>query len=80
MDEKTEIKKLYEHAKDYFGDDEDIFIYKCKKCKKLDPVPGFVVGEQIGFLRFIGKKKSIPKMECPYCNGTMLPIDIDFLK
>lgn len=80
MDEKKEIKKLYEHAKDYFGNEENIFIYKCKKCKKLDPVPGFVVGEQIGFLRFIGKKNSIPKMQCPYCNGTMLPIDIDFLK
>lgn len=80
MDEKKEIKRLLEHAKDYFGDDEDIFIYKCKKCKKLDPVPGFIVHEQAGFLKFIGKKKSIPNMQCPYCNGTMLPIDIDNLK
>ena len=45
MDDKKEIKKFYEHVKDYFGDEEDIFIYKCKKCKKLDPIPRFDVGE-----------------------------------
>ena len=49
MNEKKEIKKLYEHAKDYFGDEEEIFIYKCKKCKKLDPVPGFVVESKLVF-------------------------------
>ncbi len=73
-DEKKEIEKLLKQAKDYFGKDEKIYIFKCKKCHKLDPVPGFIVSEQMGFLRFI-KKKDTPKMECPYCNGTMVPIE-----
>ncbi len=73
-DEKKEIKRLLKQAQDYFGKDEKIYIFKCKKCHKLDPVPGFIVSEQMGFLRFI-KKKDTPKMECPYCNGTMVPIE-----
>lgn len=80
MDEREEIKKLLENAQSYFGKDENIFIYKCKKCKKLDPVPGFIVNEHAGFLKFIGKKKCMPNMECPFCNGSMVPIDIDNLK
>ncbi len=73
-DEKKEIKRLLKQAQDYFGKDEKIYIFKCKKCHKLDPVPGFIVSEQMGFLRFI-KKTDTPKMECPYCNGTMVPIE-----
>ena len=53
-----------------------IYIFKCKKCHKLDPVPDFIVNECMGFLKFI-KKKSTPKMDCPYCGSTMLPIDLD---
>ena len=34
----------------------------------------FIVNEQVGFLKFM-KRKSIPKMECPYCNGTMIVKD-----
>ncbi len=74
MSEEKEAEILLKQAQDYFGKDETIYIFKCKKCGKLDPVPAFVVGEHIGFLKFIGKK-SIPKMECPYCNGTMIPKD-----
>jgi len=73
-DEKKEIERLLKQAQDYFGKDEKIYIFKCKKCHKLDPVPGFIVSEQLGFLKFI-KKKDTPKMECPYCNGTMVPIE-----
>ena len=73
MSEKKEIKKLLEEGKNYFGKDETIYIFKCKKCGKLDPVPSFVVSEHAGFLKFI-RKKSVPKMECPYCNGTMISI------
>lgn len=72
--EEKEIKRLLEHAQDYFGKDEKIYIFKCKKCHKLDPVPSFIIDEHMGFLKFI-KKKDIPKMECPYCNGTMIPIE-----
>ena len=50
----------------------DFLLYK--KCHKLDPAPRFVVNEHMGFLKFI-KKKDTPKMECPYCNGTMIPIE-----
>ncbi len=74
IDEKQEIERLLKNAQDYFGKDETIYIFKCKKCHKLDPVPGFIISEQLGFLKFI-KKKDTPKMECPYCNGTMVPIE-----
>ncbi len=73
-DEKKEIERLLKQAQDYFGEDEKIYIFKCKKCHKLDPVLCFIVSEQMGFLRFI-KKKDTPKMECPYYNGTMVPIE-----
>ncbi len=72
-DEKDEIERLLKQAQNYFGKDEKIYIFKCKKCHKLDPVPSFIVNEQLGFLKFI-KKKGTPKMDCPYCNGTMVPI------
>lgn len=72
-DEK-EIERLKKYAQEYFGKDEIVYIYKCKKCHKLDPVPGFIVSEQIGFLKFINKKAN-PKMDCPYCGGPMLPIE-----
>lgn len=51
-----------------------IYIFKCKKCNKLDPVPSFIIDEHMEFLEFI-KKKDTPKMEYPYCNGTMIPIE-----
>lgn len=75
MNEDKEILKVLKQGQDYFGKEEKIYIYKCKKCHKLDPVPGFVVSEQMGFMKFIKKKVSMPKMECPYCNGIMLPIN-----
>ena len=74
INEEKEIKKILKQAQSYFGKDEKIYIFKCKKCHKLDPVPGFVIGEHMGFLKFI-KKKDTPKMECPYCNGTMITIE-----
>lgn len=55
--EDKEIKKLLKEAQDYFGKDEKIYIFKCKKCHKLDPVPSFVVNEHMGFLKFIKKRK-----------------------
>ena len=73
--EVKEIKKILKEAQDYFGKDEKIYIFKCKKCHKLDPVPSFVVSEQMGFLKFI-KRKSTLEMDCPYCGGTMLPLDL----
>ena len=45
------------------------------KISQLGSAPVVIIGEHLGFLNFI-KKKSIPKMECPYCGGTMLPIDL----
>ena len=73
--EEKQIKKILKEAQDYFGKDEKIYIFKCKRCHKLDPVPDFIVNECVGFLNFI-EKKSTPKMECPYCGGTMLPIGL----
>ena len=55
INEEKKIKKLLEQAQSYFGKDEKIYIFKCKKCHKLDPVPGFVIGEHMGFLKFIKK-------------------------
>lgn len=72
--EEKEIKRLLESAQSYFGKDEKIYIFKCTKCHKLDPVPSFILNEHMGFLKFI-KKKDKPKMDCPYCGNTMLPID-----
>lgn len=73
MNDDKEIKRLLLEAQSYFGKDETIYIFKCQNCGKLDPVPSFIVMEHIGFLSFIGKKR-IPKMECPYCNGSMISI------
>ena len=50
--------------------------FQCKKCKKYDPVPGFIVSEQIGFLKF-SKQKATPEMQCPFCGGKSYPIDND---
>lgn len=74
-DEKKEIQRMLKEAQNYFGKDEKIYIYKCKKCCKLDPVPSFIVNEQLGILKFM-KKKASPEMECPYCGGKSFPIDI----
>ena len=71
----SEEEQLLKEAQSYFGKDIKITIFKCKKCNKLDPVPDFIIDEFGGFNKFIGKKKSIPKTECPYCNGTMIPKD-----
>lgn len=73
--EDKEIKKLLKEAKDYFGKDEKIYIFKCKKCHKLDPVPSFVVNEHMEFLKFI-KKESTSEMDCSYCGGTMFALDL----
>ena len=48
--EEREIKKILKEAQDYFGKDEKIYIFKCQKCHKLDPVPDFIVNECMGFL------------------------------
>ena len=48
-------------------------LFKCPECGKLDPVPSFVVNEQLGFLKFINKKKSF-EMECSYCGKPSFPI------
>ena len=45
------------------------------KISQLGSAPGVIIGEHPGFLNFT-KKKSTPKMECPYCGGTMLHIDL----
>lgn len=74
MNEEKEIKKLLKQAQDYFGKDETIYIFKCKKCGKLDPVPSFVLSEGFSINKLF-RKKSIPKTECPYCGGTMFPVD-----
>ena len=63
-------------AQNYFCEDEKIYIFQCKKCKKYDPVPGFIVSEQISFLKF-SKQKNTPEVQCPYCGGKSYPIDID---
>ena len=52
-----------------------IYIFKCNKCHKMNPVSGFLVGEQICFLKFV-KKKHIPKFVRPFCDATTYPIDI----
>lgn len=78
MEDKKIIEDMIKYAKNYFGDDEKIYIYKCKKCKKYDPVPGFVVNEQLGFLKF-SKQKISYEMECPYCGGKSFPIDLNNL-
>ncbi len=73
MANEKQIEKVLKDGISYFGKDETIYVYECKKCHKLDPVPGFVIGEQLGFLKFIKAKKSY-EMECPYCGGPSFPI------
>ena len=41
--EKKKLRKILKEAQDYFGKDEKIYIFKCKRCHKLDPVPDFIV-------------------------------------
>lgn len=48
-----EIKKLLKEKQDYFEKNEKIYIFKYKKCHKLDSAPHFVVNKQIRFLKFI---------------------------
>lgn len=76
-DEKI-IKDMLKQAQNYFGKDEKIYIYQCKKCKKYDPVPGFVVSEQLGFLRF-SKQKVSYEMEFPYYGSKSFPINLNSL-
>ena len=73
MNKEKQINDLINSAKNYFGDDEKIYIYECTKCHKLDPVPSFIVNEQLGLLKFM-KKKASPNMDCPYCGETSVPI------
>lgn len=73
MNNEKEINRLLEQGQSYFGRDEKIYIFKCKKCNKMDPVPSFIVNEHMGFLNFFNKKDS-PKMDCPFCGGTSIPI------
>lgn len=73
IDRDNEIIQMIKYAKSYFGSDETIYIYECNKCHKLDPVPGFIVNEQLGFLKFIKQKKSY-EMQCPYCGKKSFPI------
>ena len=73
MTKEKEIEKILKQGQSYFGKEEKIYVYECKKCHKLDPVPGFVIGEHLGFLKFIKAKKSY-EMECPYCGGPSFPI------
>jgi len=58
MASEKQIQKVLYDGISYFSKDETIHVYECKKCHKLDPVPGFVIGEQLGFLKFIKAKKS----------------------
>ena len=71
MSDEKEAQRLLKQAQQYFGPEEKIYIFKCTKCGKSDPVPSFIVEEQQGFLKFIGKK-SKPKMDCPYCGKTRI--------
>ena len=47
-----EIEKLLNSAKNYFSKEEKRYIFKGKKYGKLDPIPEFIVNEQIEFLKF----------------------------
>ena len=73
MDKNKQIENVLKDGQNYFGKDEKIYVYECKKCHKLDPVPSFVINEHLGFLKFIKTKKSF-EMECPYCGGPSFPI------
>lgn len=73
MNKENKINDLIKNAKNYFSNDEKIYIYECTKCHKLDPVPSFIVSEQLVLLKFM-KKKASPNMDCPYCGETSIPI------
>lgn len=73
MASEKEIQKILNDGISYFGKDEVIYVYECKKCHKLDPVPSFIINEHLGFLKFIKAKKSF-EMECPYCGSPSFPI------
>ena len=60
MKDKKIINNMLIEAQNYFGEDEKIYIFQCKKCKKYDPVPGFIVTEQISFFK-IFKAKNHPR-------------------
>lgn len=73
MASEKQIQKVLKDGISYFGKDEKIYVYECKRCHKLDPVPSFVISEHLGFLKFIKIKKSY-EMECPYCGNPSFPI------
>lgn len=56
MKDKKIINNMLIEAQNYFDEDEKIYVFQCKKYKKYDPVPGFIVSEQIGFLKFSKQK------------------------
>ena len=55
--EEIEIKKLLKEAQDYFKKDEKIYIFKCRKCHKLDSASDFIVNECMRFLKSYQKEK-----------------------
>lgn len=73
MASEKQILKVLNDGISYFGKDEIIYVYECKKCHKLDPIPSFIINEHLGFLKFIKSKRSFV-MECPYCCGPSFPI------
>ena len=73
MVNEKQIQKILHDGISYFGKNETIYVYECKKYHKLDPVSGFIIGEQLGFLKFIKVKKSY-EIECPYCGGQFFSI------
>lgn len=45
MKDKKIINNMLIEAQNYFDEDEKIYVFQCKKYKKYDPVPGFIVSE-----------------------------------
>ena len=50
MASEKQIQKVLNSGISYFGKDEVIYVYECKKYHKLDPVPSFIINEHLGFL------------------------------
>jgi hypothetical protein len=61
--------KWLEEEDDPFGLNEDLVIvdFQCLKCKKIDEVPEYLIGE----FQFGLKKNEEVELECPFCGGTM---------
>ena len=53
---------------------ETFTICKCKKCGFQEPVPDFALAESVDIQKFMKKKECIPKLDCPKCNKTMIPV------